>query len=132
MADKKPERIIAEYLASIAGKGGKAAAANMSPEERHARAKKAVAAREAKRKEDQMKKPIEQEPKGFDVFKTASAVIESTFGKSPVRTWPAKPVTQAAEPAALPKKKPAKAAGPATRQAVRKAKVTARGRKKVK
>jgi hypothetical protein len=59
MAIKKPksrgeldrQRILSEYMTEIASKGGRTAAANMTPEARHERAKKAVAAREAKRLE---------------------------------------------------------------------------------
>jgi hypothetical protein len=46
-----------------------------------------------------MKKLKKQKPEGLDVFKT-SAVIGSTFGKTPVRTWLAKPAAQAAKRAA--------------------------------
>jgi hypothetical protein len=44
------ERMISEYLSERGSKGGKTAAANMTAERRHERAKKAVAAREAKRR----------------------------------------------------------------------------------
>jgi len=40
---------ITQYLSQIGSKGGKSTAANMTPAERKERAKKAVAAREAKR-----------------------------------------------------------------------------------
>ena len=43
------EEIIKEYLTERARKGGKALAAKMTPEERSAKAKKMVQAREAKR-----------------------------------------------------------------------------------
>jgi len=56
-----------------------------------------------------MKKSNEQEPKGFDVFKTASAVIGSTFGKVPERTWLPKPVAKQVKRTA-PRKKAVKAA----------------------
>jgi hypothetical protein len=59
-----------------------------------------------------MKKSEEQEPQGFDVFKTASAVIGSTFGKTPVRTWLAKPSASAAKKRA-PRKKAVSAVAPA-------------------
>ncbi len=48
MAKKLPPEI-AEYFRREGKKGGKAAASKMTPEQRSARAKKAVTAREAKR-----------------------------------------------------------------------------------
>jgi hypothetical protein len=62
-----------------------------------------------------MKKPEDQEPQGFDVFKTASAVIRSTFGKTPARTWLAKPFASAAKKRA-PRKKAVRATAPAKRK----------------
>jgi len=44
------ERILSEYLGQLGSKGGKRSLETMTPAERTARAKKAVAAREAKRK----------------------------------------------------------------------------------
>jgi hypothetical protein len=44
------ERVLSEYFSERASKAGKAAAAKMTPEQRRERARKAVAAREAKRK----------------------------------------------------------------------------------
>jgi hypothetical protein len=46
----KRERIRSEYLSQLGSKGGKRSLVTMTPEQRHERAKKAVAAREAKRK----------------------------------------------------------------------------------
>jgi hypothetical protein len=48
---KKPPADVRAYLARIGSKGGKLAAAKMTPEQRSARAKAAVTAREAKRRD---------------------------------------------------------------------------------
>lgn len=50
------QKEISEYLSQIGSKGGKAAAEKMTADERAARAKKAVTAREAKRKTAAKKK----------------------------------------------------------------------------
>jgi hypothetical protein len=55
MPERKPEPIssdqLSDYFAKIGRKGGKARLQTMTPAERKAAAKKAVAAREAKRKD---------------------------------------------------------------------------------
>jgi hypothetical protein len=43
------EIALSEHMSTLASKGGKASSAKMTPEQRSERAKKAVAAREAKR-----------------------------------------------------------------------------------
>jgi len=50
---KKKEVTLREHLSTIQSKGGKARWANLSPEERSAQARKAIAARWAKAKPDQ-------------------------------------------------------------------------------
>jgi hypothetical protein len=54
MAKKRLPKEVREYLAALGSRGGKiggkTAAANMTPEQRSERARKAVQAREAKRK----------------------------------------------------------------------------------
>ena len=52
MNKKVISRQLAEHLAKLGAKGGKAAASRLTPEQRTERARKAVEARERKRKGD--------------------------------------------------------------------------------
>lgn len=51
------KQTVKQYLSKIGSKGGKASAKNLTKEQRSARAKKAVDAREAKRGADSRKSP---------------------------------------------------------------------------
>jgi len=75
-----------------------------------------------------MKKPKHDDAKGFDVFKLASGVLESTFGKLSVTTGAENPATPMERTS---RKKALKAAPPDKRKGVgRKPTAKARGRKR--